>query len=771
MILTTVRHGRTGRDVRNLLAHLNKQLHQTSRVIRIDGVPVSNADDAMAYMQTMRDASRATVACHHISISPRIHLTAEQIDEAVQRILAAMGAQDHAYVLWQHSEKSRAATDVADEHYHLVVSHVGPDGRALDDSWSFVRMEAAARALEADFGEDLTRSRFTKSVAKELRRIGRDDVADMLVTPPTPPTSSMSAKTRARADRHGLDLPEAQAAVRTAWTASDSPAAFRAALKDSGFEVRPGTRPNVFVVIKDGVEVGALDRIVKQKRAAVAARMNMKEEGNVRPTEAAERAEKRGRGDLFRDTRRERILPEPSALIAAARRYKRRAGAESDRRVERTPDGDHRNSRVSKQRNRSHQERLRTNVAVARLNGSDFHTLRTRVKAVANGPDVKTPRRRLEERAAVTSFQALNFDDVKPIITKVVAGRILDHTELETLRVVRMKSLKPARKLDYKAQLLAEVAPGGFDAAQFADDIHMVKKPTPGRPTARVMTRDGGWLEFDVRTRKPIRTWGATGRAQVLAAAMAAIIGVEVEHLAKTASVGADANFNALHVTKMAEDQVKSLAMWWSARGYVAVPATDGCWIDVGSARIRDTGNELEIHGGVTDEAINAILLKAGDAWGGGVALDGHWTQAEQDRLWIVAQRRGITVENCRPSQMIQTAWRREQDASAKSTKTISSVRTKMIDAQDLLAGARGDRNAVIRLPGNLQAFLAIYLDDDQRKELSGRSIADVIPQLARFREIGAVELESWERRTGRKFAPPRPDPESRTEENRLEIR
>jgi len=94
-----------------------------------------------------------------------------------------------------------------------------------------------------------------------------------------------------------------------------------------------------------------------------------------------------------------------------------------------------------------------------------------------------------------------------------------------------------------------------------------------------------------------------------------------------------------------------------------------------------------------------------------------------------------------------------------------------MVDAQDLIAAAKGDRNAIIRLPGSLQAFAAIYLDDEQRRHLAAQSLADVIPQLARFRELGTVELESWERRTGRKFTPPKPDDEKRADENRLEMR
>lgn len=752
MILTTKRHGRTKRDVKNLVAHLNKQAGQQSQVIRIGNVPLSNADDVMAYMTSMRDASRATVACHHISISPRIRLTAEQIDEAVQRILVAMGAEDHAYVLWQHSEKARTAADVADEHYHLVVGHIGPDGRALRDSMSFVRLEAAARSLEVDFGEDLTQSRFTKSVTAELRRIGRDDVADMLTVPPSPPPSSMSSKTRAKADRQGLDLPEAQATVRTAWTTSDSPAAFRAALADSGFEVRPGTRPEVFVITKDGAEVGALDRIVKEKRAAVAARMKEEKE-NDRSEEAAAGAEERRGSDLLRDTRRAPVLGELATPAAAARRSRRRA--ESDRRVERNIDSSHRDSGPSKSDPRAHRNHVRENLDVVRLGRTDFHTLKAAAEAVANGRDIRSLHRRVEERAAIASFRSLDFSDVTPIVMKMAAGRMLGHSDLDALMEARMKSLKPVKSLDLKTRLLAQVAPRGFDVTKFSADLHMVKVPSPGRSTARVMTRDGGWLEFDVRTRKPIRTWGPTGRAQVLAQALANVLDVEVQHLAKTASVGAHAE--ALHVVKLSEDKVKSLSMWWSARGYVAVAAADGCWIDAGSARIKDNGDHLEIHGGLTDEAIAATLMKARDAWGGGVYLDGTWTQAEQDRLWIAAQRQEIDVANCAPSPQIQAAWNREQEAVAATTRTTSAARSAVVVAADVKAAAGGDLEALERLPAPLQAFVVSHLDDDQRKHLAAQGVAFIIPELNRFRQIGDDELKDYERRTGRQFVAPKP--------------
>lgn len=330
-----------------------------------------------------------------------------------------------------------------------------------------------------------------------------------------------------------------------------------------------------------------------------------------------------------------------------------------------------------------------------------------------------------------------------------------------------MKSMKPAKAVDYKTKLLAEVAPKGFDASRFTGDLHMIQKPSPGNPTARVMTRDGGWVEFDPKSGRIVRTWGRTGRAQILAQALADALDGTVEHLARTATVGA--SVDALQVVKLSENKIKSLAAWWVARGYVATDAADGCWIDAGHARIRDTGDRLEIHGGLTDAAVAATVLKAKESWDGAMCLYGDWTQAEQDKIWLAARRAGVQIENCQPSKAIQAHWAREQDSSAARTHTISAVRTEMRDAQDLIDAARGDKNAVLRLPGPLQAFVAIHLDDEQRKFLATQSVANVIPELGNFRSIGAVELEEYER-TGRKFVPPQPEKSKRGEENTLSL-
>ncbi len=210
--------------------------------------------------------------------------------------------------------------------------------------------------------------------------------------------------------------------------------------------------------------------------------------------------------------------------------------------------------------------------------------------------------------------------------------------------------MKELKAQNYKAKMLAGFAPRGFNAHAFAVDLHMVRAPSEHQPTGRIMVTDGGWVEYDPSARS-VRTWGPSGRAKVLAQALADVVGCEVYDLAKTASVAANAD--ALRVSKVTEDTIKSLVAWWAMRGFVATAAPDGCWVNAGTARLLDTGNRLEVHGGLTDQAVAAILTKAKDAWSSSVELDGHWTQAEQDYIWIAAMREGVVIGNCRPSQGI----------------------------------------------------------------------------------------------------------------------
>lgn len=281
LIIETVAHGRTRRDAENLYTHLLKEEGQTVRVIAMENIAARTVQEAIRVMELMRDGSRrALIAFHHIPISPSQRITDEQRHQVVQRILEAFRAEEHPWVLLGHDGKKRAIADAADHHFHLVLGHIGPDLKALDTRRSYARLEAVARSLELDWGvKILTPTRRHKAVAAAAREQGREDVAQAVLAmmPKNPedlPRSSMSSRTRARAARHGINLPREQVRITEAYCCADAGKAVRTAIEALGFNLVKGEKEHVWLVMKGEVLLGALDRLVRAKRKEVAARLD-----------------------------------------------------------------------------------------------------------------------------------------------------------------------------------------------------------------------------------------------------------------------------------------------------------------------------------------------------------------------------------------------------------------------------------------------------------------------------------------------------------------
>jgi hypothetical protein len=277
VIFTIKAHGRTRKDTRALVAHLEKtQAGQVVEVVRIAGSAASDMAGAFADFGRIRDGSRATVAFHHLTVNPGQALTIAQRDEAVARIRKALGCEDHGYVLIAHRNKPRACGPARVEHFHLVIAHVGPDLRALRLSFSYAELEAARASLEIDFCEPLTPTRRSAAIAVRLRRDGRDAVAEQVEAAARIqgdlPRSGLTSRIRARLDRLGIAAPLARARVRAAYALDR--AGFEAALAQAGLSCTPGDRvADAWVVWKDDILVGALDRLVAHPRAMASARM------------------------------------------------------------------------------------------------------------------------------------------------------------------------------------------------------------------------------------------------------------------------------------------------------------------------------------------------------------------------------------------------------------------------------------------------------------------------------------------------------------------
>lgn len=286
MIITHVRHGRTLRDARNLAAHLLR-LDQNAdvAVARIVG---SAALDLPGTLEAMRRLAphASAAALHHVVLSPSWSADPAELEIDADRVLREMGCDPagHPHALVIHKKNSSAGR--SELHGHLVVSHWGLDKRGLRDAWLRLRLERLAREIEHDRGQPLVRGRHDKPLAKALRRCGRIDVAEALeaLSQPDKPRSAITAKARQKLAREGVSDVDVRSTVKAAWTASDGKTAFLAAIASEGLQVRLGERPGVLLVVTiDGVEVGALDRILRMKRADVAAVMEARHEPGIEP--------------------------------------------------------------------------------------------------------------------------------------------------------------------------------------------------------------------------------------------------------------------------------------------------------------------------------------------------------------------------------------------------------------------------------------------------------------------------------------------------------
>lgn len=316
MIGGVVRHGRSRRDAANLAAHVLKGDERPE--VEILNSVAQDLPALMRDMQVARDGSRADAAFLHIHISPETSMSKDQLRRAAEIVREHLGAADHACGLVFHGKPRKGG--VGDRHVHLVLSRIGPDGQVIPSGFEKIRLETAMRLVEYELGELPTLGRHHASAVRWMRQNGREDVAAWLVAAhgenPEKPRSAASPAKRQALKRQGVDLPEAREIVKAAWASSDDAKSFRAAMREQGFEITPGRKDGVWVVTKGGVEIGALDRIIREKRAVVAARMKEIRHVAAAP-EARPEAESRGGVDLARSARRPHDKREAAAPAGA----------------------------------------------------------------------------------------------------------------------------------------------------------------------------------------------------------------------------------------------------------------------------------------------------------------------------------------------------------------------------------------------------------------------------------------------------------------------
>jgi len=112
-----------------------------------------------------------------LSLYPGEHLTPEQWDRAVDRVLQRLGLARHQALIIAHRDTEK-------DHVHVVVNRVGPDGRAWSPRRDMVKAREAVRRIEIDHGlvrtgaRDLPVPELSSGAYHQALRTGRQPLAD-----------------------------------------------------------------------------------------------------------------------------------------------------------------------------------------------------------------------------------------------------------------------------------------------------------------------------------------------------------------------------------------------------------------------------------------------------------------------------------------------------------------------------------------------------------------------------------------------------------------
>lgn len=678
---------------------------------------------------------------HHIHVDPPPDADAVSVTKFFMTAYEEeFDLQDVPYCAVRHVKNGR-------EHEHRVYSLVKPNGKVVSLSHEYARREKVSRITEFAFGLPFTKGKHNRAVIAALRKEGRDDVAEAMTAAGLHdgrrPVAVQTPRERAQAERTDIPVADVRAAALAAWQASDSGAAFEAALAERRLRLAAGDRGPMLIDHAGGAHglARSLSAAARAEGSRITAADVRKRLGDIdlpnledvhdRRTSARALAESRG-GDLPGSSGSSRGQQDPSPPARPSR------GARGLRGARRTQDlalDDRADSRsaLSVPGADQGQRRQRTRwgesdrVAIGRLRSLELAPLRAQVNSIR----LAHARKAAQDRAAALALSRIDVRDAHESARRIVAGEHVAHIQI-TREGTTMKGFKRihSRKQDYKSGLLEELAPG-LDASRWADDLHRIDRD---RPTPRIQTRDRGFVELDQKA-GIVRTWGRPGRAAALAEAIAEAQGWHVESLRPAGDM------RTLLDRAPSSHAPPDIAAWWRERGYDAVPGQDGVWIDAGNARLQDIGDQVRLHGPLTPEAARALVLKASEAWGGEAELSGSWSQQDKDSLWLEAQRAGVRFGACEPSAKARAVWEAETAEAARRADTLSLVKASTGPARLLLDAAAGDVSALAKLDPDLRAFVSSYLDDEQRSFFAKAELADIVSEMAHFREFGAEEL------------------------------
>ncbi len=176
----------TGKGFGGLVSYLQNGHRASADPERVAWTSTRNLDDieeprtAAKVMRAHAEQNpRVERPVYHfgLSLAPGEHLSPEQWNAAVDRVLARMGLDRHQALVIAHGDTDK-------EHVHVVVNRVGEDFHAWNARRDMVKANEAAREIEREHGLKRTGSRdhaapeLSTPAYQEARRTGQQPLAD-----------------------------------------------------------------------------------------------------------------------------------------------------------------------------------------------------------------------------------------------------------------------------------------------------------------------------------------------------------------------------------------------------------------------------------------------------------------------------------------------------------------------------------------------------------------------------------------------------------------
>lgn len=142
-----------GGDFAGLARYLTKD--GRGNVLALDNLASQAPEEAAGEMEVAAEVSRRTKSSvMHIVVSyaPDEQSTDDQMREDGREVLRELGLSENQAVMVRHTDRDHA-------HFHIAANRIGPGGKAVPDSKSYERAEAALRRIEVRRGLSVTRSR------------------------------------------------------------------------------------------------------------------------------------------------------------------------------------------------------------------------------------------------------------------------------------------------------------------------------------------------------------------------------------------------------------------------------------------------------------------------------------------------------------------------------------------------------------------------------------------------------------------------------------